>query len=189
MVLKITGIVGTIERIIGKKPKYQIFGKSGEILTVFREKWPFFTKSVIFSKLVFLCFLPGFWTLMLKFYRIVGIHILYKVTEGICEKGLCSWDTHIFIRKKWFLVIFGYKKACISGTNAFYKNSLCNFVENLNAYNPVKFQYQGPKNQGENIKKTSYEKITLFVKNGHFSRKTVKNSTDFPKIWYFGFFL
>ena len=54
--LKITEIVGTIEGI----GKTQISEKSGEILTVFLEKWPFFTKSVIFSKLVFLCFLPGF---------------------------------------------------------------------------------------------------------------------------------
>ena len=51
-----------------------------------------------------------------------------------------------------------------------FKNPLCNFAENANAYNPVKFQHQGPKNQGENIK-NEFEKITLFVKNSHFSQK------------------
>ena len=49
------------------------------------------------------------------------IQVLYKVTEGICEKGFCSWDTRFFIPKNGQNPLFTYKNVFISGTKAFSK--------------------------------------------------------------------
>ena len=112
-----------------------------------------FHKRVIFQKSIFAVFSLDFWSLMLTFHRNVAIQIVYKVTEGFFAISLCFGDTLIFIRKKVILGHFWVQKVCISGTKAFCKNPLCNFVENLNAYTPVKFQYQGPKTRGKHKKR------------------------------------
>ena len=72
---------------------------------------------------------------------------------------LVTFMDMLFIPKNDQKPLFTYKNVCISGTKAFFKNPLCNFVENVNVYNPVKFQHQGPKKPGRKHKKMSFEKI------------------------------
>ena len=112
MLLKGTGIVGIIERMIPKRKKSNFFLME-QNFDRFSRKMAIFHKKYVFSKLIFYVFSLVFWTLMLKFYSNVGIQFLYKVAEGIFEKVFVP-EIHTFLYPKMAKNHFLRIKMCVS---------------------------------------------------------------------------